>query len=98
LAVISCGYFALFYPPLCPFASGEHLLSCVPSLIAQLVASGSGDMNPTFITLVIIAVFVGVGVGLLVTRRKESECLKARYGAEYHRQVQEAGGSEGKAQ
>lgn len=55
-------------------------------------------MSPTSIVIIVIAVLVVIGIALFVMRRREGERLKDRFGPEYDRQVEAAGGSEAKAQ
>ena len=54
-------------------------------------------MSTTEIVVIVIAVLVVLGVAVMLTRKREGERLKQRFGPEYDRQVVEAG-SETRAQ
>lgn len=54
-------------------------------------------MSTTEIVVIVIAVLVVLGVAVMLTRKREGERLKQRFGPEYDRQVEEAG-SETRAQ
>lgn len=50
-------------------------------------------MNPVMIAVIVIAALVLIGIAVMVMRSRERDRLKQRFGSEYERQVQEAGGS-----
>ncbi len=55
-------------------------------------------MNPTLIAILVVAVLVIIGVAVMVMRSRERERLQKRFGPEYDRQVEAAGGSHLKAE
>lgn len=54
-------------------------------------------MNTTLIAILVIAALVVIGIAVMIMRSRESQRLRERFGPEYDRQVQEAGGSRLKA-
>jgi hypothetical protein len=54
-------------------------------------------MNTTTLVIAAIAVLVMVGIGIMVMRSRERQRLQERFGTEYERQVEEAGGNKTKA-
>jgi hypothetical protein len=55
-------------------------------------------MNPVIIAIVVVAALVLIGIGVTVMRKRERERLRKRFGPEYEHEVQEAGGSQLKAE
>jgi hypothetical protein len=54
-------------------------------------------MNTTTLVIAVITVLVMVGIGIMFMRSRERQRLQERFGTEYERQVEEAGGNKTKA-
>ena len=55
-------------------------------------------MNPTLIAILVVAALVIIAIAVMVMRSRERERLQKRFGPEYDRQVEAAGGSHLKAE
>jgi hypothetical protein len=55
-------------------------------------------MDSKIIAAILIAALVIIGIVLMVARKRRGERLKEHFGAEYDRQVEEAGGSRARAE
>lgn len=55
-------------------------------------------MDPKIIIVIVIAIFVVVGIALMIVRKRQGDRLKEHFGSEYERQVRETGGSRSKAE
>lgn len=55
-------------------------------------------MDPKIIGLIVVVLLVAIVAAVMISRRRQAERLQQTFGAEYDRQVEEAGGSRSKAQ
>lgn len=55
-------------------------------------------MDPKVIIAIIVVILIIIAIVAMIARRRQGERLKDRFGPEYDRQVQEAGGSRTKAE